>query len=342
MPEKPLRRRSDGEPYDASLRALIVDDDENYRFLVSSIVSRFGFTTASAADGTQALEILDVAPPFDLLLIDLEMPRANGLETIAAIRADPRFAEAFAVMITGHDDVATKIEALRLGFDDYISKASSELEITAKLSAARRVILRQKKLDNAVRELYGLATRDELTGLYNRRFFFNEAERTLTTDEPVSVVVFDLDDFKRVNDTFGHLAGDRILRDIGTLFINHTRHGDVIARYGGDEFVMLVSDGDPAAVEALSKRLEAAFAQLSWTFGDVTFGISVTSGIACSTLIAQPTLAQLLGAADRDLYKNKWVRRNPDIDPALYEYDNTRDAQVIEFLEEVRSASRRL
>jgi two-component system cell cycle response regulator len=342
MAEKPLRRRGDGEPYDASLRALIVDDDENYRFLVSSIVTRFGFTTASAADGTQALEILDVAPPFDLLLIDLEMPRANGLETIAAIRADPRFAEAFAVMITGHDDVATKIEALRLGFDDYISKAASELEITAKLSAARRVILRQKKLDSAVRELYGLATRDELTGLYNRRFFFNEAERTLTTDEPVSVVVFDLDDFKRINDTFGHLAGDRILRDIGTLFINHTRHGDVIARYGGDEFVMLVSDGDPSAVEALSKRLEAALAQLSWTFGDVTFGISVSSGIACSTLIAQPTLAQLLGAADRDLYKNKWVRRNPDVDPSLYEYDNTRDAQVIEFLEEVRSASRRL
>ena len=342
MSEKPLRRRADGEPYDASLRALIVDDDENYRFLLSSIVSRFGFTTASAADGSQALEILDVAPPFDLLLIDLEMPRVNGLETITAIRADPRFAESFAVMITGRDDVATKIEALRRGFDDYISKASSELEITAKLSAARRVILRQKKLDTAVRELYGLATRDELTGLYNRRFFFNEAERTLTTDEAVSLIVFDLDDFKRVNDTFGHLAGDRILRDIGGLFINHTRHGDVIARYGGDEFVMLVADGDPAAVEALAKRLEAAFTELSWTFGDVTFGISVTSGIACSTLIAQPTLAQLLGAADRDLYKNKWVRRNPDVDPSLYEYDTTRDAQVIEFLQEANPATRRL
>src|SRR5437763_12503195 len=342
MSEKPLRRRGDGELNDASLRALIVDDDENYRFFVSSIVSRFGFTTASAADGTQALEILDVAPPFDLLLIDLEMPRVDGLETITAIRADPRFADAFAVMITGHDDAPTKIEALRRGFDDYISKASSELEISAKLSAARRVILRQKKLDNAVRELYGLATRDELTGLYNRRFSFNEAARTLTTDEQVSLIVFDLDDFKRINDTFGHLAGDRILRDIGALFIDHTRHGDVIARYGGDEFVMLVSDGDPSAVEALSKRLEAAFTQLSWTFGDVTFGISVTSGIACSTLISQPTLAQLLGAADRDLYKNKWVRRNPDVDPSLYEYDNARDAQVIELLEEVRSAARRL
>jgi diguanylate cyclase (GGDEF)-like protein len=341
MPDTPLRRRNDGEPTEPLLRALIVDDDENYRFFIASAVARFGFAAVSANDGAQALEILASSPPFDLLLVDFEMPRVNGLETIAAIRADDRFADAFAVMITGRDEVQIKIEALRSGYDDYISKSASELEISAKLSAARRLVLRQKKLDNAVRELYGLATRDELTGLYNRRFFFHEADRMLGCGETVNLIVFDLDEFKRVNDTFGHLAGDRILRDIGTLFTTRTRHEDIVARYGGDEFVMLVTALGPDEVEGVAQRLAGAFANLAWTFGDVTFSISVSSGIACSSLIAQPTLAQLLGAADRDLYKNKWVRRNPDRDPSLYEYDSTRDAQVIEFMREVHSAIRR-
>jgi diguanylate cyclase (GGDEF)-like protein len=343
MSDKPLRRRSDAEPSEPALRALIVDDDENYRLFLSAVVSRFGFAAVSATDGEHALEILASSPQFELLLIDFEMPRQNGLQAIAAIRADDRFADAFAVMITARDDVQTKIDALRLGYDDHITKGSSELEITAKLSAARRVVLRQKKLDNAVRELYGLATRDELTGLYNRRFFFSEAERMLGADETINLIFFDLDEFKRVNDTFGHHAGDRMLRDIGTMFTSRTRHEDIVARYGGDEFVMLVPGLSPSEVEFVAKRLANALAELTWTFGDVTFGISVSSGIACSSLIAQPTLTQLLGAADRDLYKNKWLRRNPDLDPSLYEYDDsTRDGQVFEFMQEVDSAEKRI
>lgn len=342
MSDKPLRRRSDAEPAEPNLRALVVDDDENYRLFLSAVGSRFGFATVSATDGEQALEILNSSPLFDLLLIDFEMPRQNGLQTIALVRSDDRFADAFAVMITAREDVQTKIDALRLGYDDYITKGSSELEITAKLSAARRVVLRQKKLDNAVRELYGLATRDELTGLYNRRFFFSEAERMLDADETINLIFFDLDEFKHVNDTFGHHAGDRILHDIGTMFTNRTRHEDIVARYGGDEFVMLVPALAPSEAEFVAKRLAGALAELTWTFGEETFHMSVSSGIACSSLIAQPTLPQLLGAADRDLYKNKWLRRNPDLDPSLYEYDSTRDGQVFEFTQEVDSAVKRV
>lgn len=341
MTQPPLRRRTDLEPNEPALRALIVDDDEGYRFFIASVVARFGFVTVSASDGAQALEVLRNSAPFDLLVIDCEMPRVGGLDLIVTIRDDARFADVFAMMLTAREDVQTKINALRLGFDDFVPKSASELEISAKLSAARRIVIRQRRLDNAVRELHGLANRDELTGLHNRRFFFAEAERLLAEGRTISLIVFDLDEFKRINDTFGHQAGDRVLRDIGRLFLHETRREDLIARYGGDEFVMLVPELDPEEVEAVARRLAAGLTELTWTFGATTVGMSVSSGIACSSLLAQPEVAQLLAAGDRDRYKNKWVRRNPEADPSLYEYDSARDAEVVDFIRDTATLTRR-
>jgi len=333
MIDRPLRRRSDYEPNEpASLRALIVDDDEHYRFFISTLASRFGFNVTSAVDGQMALATIADGPAFDLLIVDCEMPRLNGLEMITQVRAEDRYADVYAVMLTAREDVQTKISALRLGYDDFLTKSDSEVEISAKLSAARRVIGRQRRLDNAVRELYGLATRDELTGLYNRRYFFTEADRILGEGRPVNLVLFDLNDFKAINDTFGHLAGDRVLRDLGAMFMTRTRRGDLVARYGGDEFVMLVTDLDQAAVSAIAARMVSELSANDWTFEQATFGVTLTAGIACSSLLERPTIAQLLNIGDRDLYKNKWLRKHPGHDVALYEYDTTRDAQVVDFM----------
>jgi len=333
MIERPLRRRSDYEPNEpAPLRALVVDDDENYRFFLATLVGRFGFVATTAADGVKALETIADAAVFDLLLVDFEMPRMNGLDFIAQVRAEERYADVHAVMVTARDDVQTKISALRLGYDDFLMKSDSEVEIAAKLSAARRLVTRQRKLDATVRELYGLATRDELTGLYNRRFFFTEADRLLAENHAVNFVLFDLDDFKAINDTFGHPAGDRILREVGSMFMTRTRRADLVARYGGDEFIMLILDLAPAEVANTAARIAAELSAHEWAFEDATFNVNVSFGVACSSLLPQPSIAQLLSAGDRDLYKNKWLRKHPDVDPSLYEYDTTRDALVIDFI----------
>jgi diguanylate cyclase (GGDEF)-like protein len=316
------------------LRALVVDDDENYRFFLSTLVGRYGFAVTCAGDGQQALDVIGGLPPFDVLIVDCEMPRVNGLDLISTVRNDERYGDVHAVMITGREDVETKINALRRGYDDFIAKSDTELEVAAKLCAARRVITRQRRLDNTVRELYGLATRDELTGLYNRRYFFNETERMLAEGRAVSVVLYDLDDFKIINDTFGHPAGDRVLRDLGSTFMRHTRRGDVVARYGGDEFVMLVADLAPKEVAALSARIVREIASHEWEMEAAIFGVNATAGIAYSALLERPTIAELINIGDRDLYKNKWLRKHPGQDPALYEYDTTRDALVVDFLRE--------
>ena len=339
MPNDLLRRRTDQEAADASpLRALVVDDHDAYREYVASLVSGFGFSVTACADGAEALVTLARDPHYHLMVIDCEMPRIGGMSLIGAIRADHRISDIYAILLTGREDVETKIAALRTGFDDYMPKSASEVEITAKLSAARRLVSRQRRLDETLRELYGLATRDELTGLFNRRFFFTEAERLLEEKETVNLVFFDLDDFKHINDTFGHLAGDRILRDLGALFLSRTRTEDLIARYGGDEFVMLVQDLEPAQVEVLTSRLSEEITAMQWTFGTQPLGITVTTGIACSSLLDHPSIAQLLSAGDSDLYKNKWVRKNPDLDPSLYTYDSSRDGRVVEMPVRPRAA----
>src|SRR5207237_850266 len=211
MSQTPTRRRTDSGAIPHPLRVLIVDDDDNYRVWLAALLRRFGFSVTTAADGDEAMTVVDSVAVFDLFIVDCEMPRMDGLAFIEQARSTERGADVYSVMLTGREDVETKIAALRLGFDDFVVKSSSELEIVAKLGAARRVVARQQRLDATVRELYGLATRDELTGLSNRRFFFAEADRMLALGVDISLILFDLDDFKDVNDTFGHLAGDRIL-----------------------------------------------------------------------------------------------------------------------------------
>ena len=242
MPEDLFRRRTDQSGGDSTpLRALDVDDLERYREHISNLATRAGFSVTACADGAEALAALVQGADYQLLIIDREMPRVNGFALISAVREQKRFADVYAVMLSAREDTETKVSALGLGFDDYMVKSADEAEIVARLSAARRLVLRQSRLDAAVRELYGLATRDELTGLYNRRVFFVEAEHLIASNAVVNLVFFDLDGFKQINDTFGHLAGDRILRDIGTMFLRWTRHEDLIVRYGGDEFVMLAT-----------------------------------------------------------------------------------------------------
>jgi diguanylate cyclase (GGDEF)-like protein len=325
------RRRSDIELSPATLRALIIDDEESARLYLSVLLRRLGFAVTCAEDGVAGAVHIG-CETFDLLVIDCEMPRMSGFEVVELVRASEHCVDSYTLMLTARTDIETKINALRAGFDDFLVKSMDETEIVARIGAARRLIVRQRRLAAAVRELYGLATRDELTGLFNRRFFFGEAERRLAEGAGIGVVVFDLDRFKHVNDTYGHLTGDRILRDIGAFFLRRTRHEDLIARYGGDELVMLVASAQPPEIERIAARLCEEIEAMQWTVGETTFGVGVTCGLGASVLLARPEMELLLEAGDRDLYKNKWLRAHPDADPSLYEYDR-RSGPAIDLLE---------
>ena len=289
----------------------MVEDDPAYSAYIATLTKRLGFATDTAGDGVAALEKLN-ASRYDVAIIDQMMPRMTGVELIAKVRADRKLKSLYSMMLTSSEDVDTKLEALNVGFDDFLTKASSELEIAAKLVAARRIAARQRTLDTTIRELYGLATRDELTGVFNRRFLLSEGERLMSIGKCLSLILFDLDGFKHINDTFGHLAGDRVLHDVGALFDRGTRPQDLIARYGGDEFVMVLAEEPIADVDRVAQRLSAEVHALRWIAGAESFSITVTTGVASSDALAKPSMAQLLAAADGDLYRNKSLRNHPD------------------------------
>ena len=314
------------------LRALVIDDDAAYRATVGSVLQRMGFVVTDATEQRELVTAIE-GSPFDLLMVDSDMPSVDLSELIGMVRSHRRTQDAYAVVVTETASLDASLDALRAGYDDTVERSAAEEELVRKLAIAHRMMKRQRRLDATIRELYGLATRDELTGVFNRRYFFSEAERLLGQGAEISLVLFDLDGFKQINDTYGHLSGDRILRDIGAVFLTRTRNEDIIARYGGDEFVMLVSSAGSKVAEMLASRLSDEVANMKWTFGDDTVRVGMTAGVSSSSLLTRPTIAQLLNAGDRDLYKNKWVRSHPSLDPDLYVYPSNRASQISELLE---------
>jgi two-component system cell cycle response regulator len=323
------RRRGDGDhpPEPVAVRVLLVDDDANFRAWLSLLMRRAGFAVETADSGVTALERLRTGT-FDLLISDYEMPKMNGIELIEVVRATPQLAHQYAVMLTSHEDLESKIAALTLGYDDFLTKSCTEIEVMAKVVAAQRMLARTRLLSAAAHEWQTIATRDELTGVATRRSLVQEAERCLAEFRRIGIALLDLDDFKPINDNFGHLTGDRILRDVGALFLKRTRSDDLIVRWGGDEFVLLVRDLPFDDVAGAADRLVHEVETMQWTTGDVMFRVGVSSGIAHSSLLESPTLEQLLDAADRDLYAKKWLKKHPGERPDLYEYPG-RGAKIL-------------
>src|SRR3954454_16193453 len=286
----PLRRRNDSppDPVAEPIHVLIAEDDENFSVWLASIARRLGLTVTTAANGVDALKKL-AAAHFDLLISDFEMPRKDGLALIAEVRANPEMSGLYAVMLTAHDELSVKVTALTLGYDDFLAKGCTEVEVVAKVAAARRILARQRALDANVREWRDIANHDELTGVATRRFFFEQAERHIEQKNNIAVVLFDVNEFKAINDAYGHLMGDRVLRDMGALFLRRTRSDDVIARYGGDEFVLLVLNLTVDETRAVAERLAAELSALQWEERGHVLQAGVTIGIGCSWLIPDAT-----------------------------------------------------
>ena len=289
---------------------LVADDSATVRAVARLPLEAAGHRVLEASDGAQALAVLAVEP-VDVVLLDVEMPVMDGFQTIARLKADPRTADVPVVFLsgrTGSDDV---VRGLELGGHDWLRKPPEPTELLARAAAAARVKALQDELRRRLEALDVASRTDSLTGLHNRRHV-QEHITMLTAAArrhrlPLTVLIVDVDHFKRVNDTVGHAGGDLVLQAVAGALAGSVRSEDLVGRWGGEEFLLVLPHTDPEAALVLAERLRARGAALEVVVGGRRVPVTVSIGGAGAVA---PLESDLLTLADDQLYAAKDAGRD--------------------------------
>lgn len=303
------------------MKALIADDDKVLRMILEKQLQGWGFETVTASNGTEALEIISNSEDEDiprLLLLDWEMPGLNGIELCRAIRAKESNDPPYIMLVTGHTDSEHIVTALQAGANDFLSKPTKPVELKARIGVGMRTLELQHRLNIANEMLAYKAEHDELTGLRNRSSLIErletDIERSRRTGESIAIGICDIDHFKRVNDTYGHPVGDRVLKEFAERMRESFRPYDLLARYGGEEFFVCCTTHEDS-VDTIFERFRENIDSHSFLANDLGLDITVSVGICTyqgdlSEISTRNILLDLISDADAALYEAKKQGRN--------------------------------
>ncbi|MGE5466438.1 MAG: diguanylate cyclase [Ignavibacteria bacterium] len=315
-----------GPPSEAArMRVLVVDDDASMRAILRAMLSGAGHEVFEAVDGRQAFEMaLDIQP--QIMIVDWMMPTMDGIELTRSMRQTKVGRGIYILILTGLEEDDKLVEAFEAGVDDFMSKPLKPRLLAARLRAGQRVILMQQEIERdreeirhfaaelAVtnRRLQEVALTDALTGCPNRRYAIERLEQEWAAcsrnKRPLSCMVIDVDFFKKINDEFGHDSGDTALKQIAAALKSGLRAQDVIARMGGDEFLVVCPDTDLAAAAVCAERMRKAVEGLPRSGKDAS-GRSVSIGLSMREA-GMDNADALIKAADQGLYLAKQRGRN--------------------------------
>jgi two-component system cell cycle response regulator len=293
---------------------LIAEDDPVSRRILETFLVKWGYDVTVVTDGEAALAVLegDAAPR--LAVLDWMMPGLEGVQVCQRIRGRADRPYVYVLLLTARTEKQDLLRGLELGADDYLTKPFDAAELRARIRVGERILNLQDDLISAREELRFRATHDGLTGIPNRAMVMEalsrEAARQVREGQPFGVVLADIDHFKNINDTYGHLCGDDVLKAVVERMKACIRAYDVIGRYGGEEFLIVVPAVEPSGAMALAERIRRTVESQPVRTPPGEVSVTVSLGVAVSADPKRTNAPELLRLADEALYRAKNGGRN--------------------------------
>ncbi len=296
------------------IKVLIADASPASRMVLHSMLSNWGYDVVLASDGTEAWDLLQSETGPRMAILDTRIGGLDAVEVCRRVRSANRLNYAYLLLLTDKGPIEDLVAGLDGGADDYITRPFHSQEFRARLQAGCRIIKLQERLMHAHEQLYEQATRDSLTGLWNRiaaiQILDSEIARAARGETSIAVIMADLDHFKNVNDTHGHLAGDAVLREAACRMSSILRKYDSIGRYGGEEFLIVVPGCHFTDSMMVAQRLREAVCSQPFQVGELTYRATCSFGLAWSDCSESSDANRLLREADAALYAAKRNGRN--------------------------------
>jgi two-component system cell cycle response regulator len=302
------------EPTNARKRILIAEDDPVSRRLLELFLVKWGFEVAVATTGTEALTMLERMDAPRLAILDWMMPGMEGVQVCQKLRESSDRPYVYVLLLTARTQKEDLLQGLESGADDYLTKPFDSQELRARLHVGQRILDLQDQLIAAGEELLYRATHDNLTGMVNRGVIMDtlrrERARQAREGGSFGIVLVDLDHFKYVNDTHGHLAGDDVLREAAQRMMGCVRPYDSVGRYGGEEFLIVVPSSDAMGTMGLAERMRRAIEAKPMTTNSVSIAVTASFGVTASIDKSPLDAQEILRLADAALYRAKERGRN--------------------------------
>jgi two-component system cell cycle response regulator len=296
------------------LKALIAEDNPGFRHVLERMLGKWGYDVVLVENGIQAWEVLRGPQPPKLAILDWMMPGMDGVEVCRRVREQNREPYIYILLLTAKDTAEELVEGMEAGADDYLRKPVNTQELRVRLRAGRRILDLQEELVAAREMLRRQATRDSLTEFWNRNAMFDILERELKRAKreggALSLIMADLDHFKQVNDTLGHVAGDAVLREAARRMSACVRPYDAPCRYGGEEFLIVLPGCDLAGATARAEEIRSAVAFTPFQIPEGALQVTCSLGVAACTPFSDFDSQALIQQADEALYAAKNTGRN--------------------------------